>query len=508
MQLVGTGLVVGAPTGSETYVFKHALVQDAARHSLLRATRSQLHRSVVDVLREHFPHQLLVQPELVARHAEAGGMVDDAIAWYEQASEQASARSEHEEALLHLHRALALLATQPESIERDRREIVLQQPVVVELFQSRGYSVPDAIAALDRVRALARSCDDTRSEAGAVIGLGLAAYTSTDFENGEALVLEGLALAERTGEVAHMVAALGTYALTVFFQGRLREGYDAAERAVALYDPVQHHRQIVAIVGDDTGVSALATTGWGLLHLGFPDLAVARCEEAIRLAKSLETPYSVAQALAWRLALLDELRPDNMVDEADVARRYCDEQGFPVMSGAVTAFLGVALGDVDVIVEGTGVMASTGTLVLAPSACMWVADAHRARGRYDEAFAMIEAGLALGDATRQHFHEAHLHRVKAEIILADDRQGPEAREKGAEVAFRRAVDVARGQESKWFELRAAIGLARLLLRGGRGEEACDCLRPVFASFTEGFGTRDLHDARALLAEIDEGRTIA
>jgi class 3 adenylate cyclase/tetratricopeptide (TPR) repeat protein len=501
VQLTDTGLVVRTSTRSETYTFKHALVQDAASSSLLRATRSHLHRSVVHVLRDHFPNRISTQPELAARHAEAGGMVDDAIAWYEQASAQARSRSEHEEALLHLHRALDLLDTQAEGTERDQREIALQQTLAAELFVARGYSVPEAIAALERVRKLAQACDDARSHAGAVIGLGLAAYTSTDFERGEALVVEGFGIAERAGAVAHMVAALGTYALTVFFQGRFRAGHEAAERAVALYDPAQHHRDLVATVGDDTGVSALATSGWTLLHLGFPDQGMARCDEAVRLANSLDTPYSVAQALVWRLALLDNLRAETMADAAVAARRYCDEQGFPAMSGAATAFLGLALNDLDVILEGTGVLASTGTLLMAPSACMWVADSYRAQGLYDDALAMIDAGLDLGVSTRQHYYDAPLHRVKAEIMLADDRQSQDARRESAEVAFRRAAEIAQTQESKWFELRAATGLARLLLSEQRRNEARTCLQPLFSSFTEGFDTRDLRDARALLAQI-------
>jgi class 3 adenylate cyclase/tetratricopeptide (TPR) repeat protein len=501
VQLTDTGLVVRSGTRSESYTFKHALVQDAASHSLLRATRSHLHRSVVHVLREHFPNRIDVQPELAARHAEAGGMVDDAIAWYEQASEQARARSEHEEALLHLHRALDLLATGAERIERDQREIALQQTLAVELFVARGYSVSEAIAALERVRELAQACDDTRSHAGAVIGLGLAAYTSTDFERGETLVVEGYAIAERAGAVAHMVAALGTYALIVFFQGRFREALELAERAVELYEPAQHHRDIVSIVGDDTGVSALATSGWGLLHLGFPDQAMARCDDAVRLANSLDTPYSVAQALVWRVALLNDRRAETMADAATDARRFCDEQGFPAMSGGATAFLGLALNDLDVLLEGTGVLASTGTLLMAPSACMWVADANRAQGLYDDAFAMIDAGLDLGVSTRQRYYDSPLHRVKAEIILADNRQSGDRRAEAAEDEFRRAVEIAKAQESKWFELRATIGLARLLLSEQRRNEARECLRPIFSSFTEGFDLRDLRDARALLAEI-------
>jgi predicted ATPase len=190
-----------------------------------------------------------------------------------------------------------------------------------------------------------------------------------------------------------------------------------------------------------------------------------------------------------------------MADAATEARRYCDEQGFPAMAGGATAFLGLALNDLDVIMEGTGVLAATGTLLMAPSACMWVADSYLAQGLYDDALAMIDAGLDLGVSTRQHYYDSPLHRVKAEIIRADDRQSNDVRGKAAEAEFHRAVEIAQVQESKWFELRAKIGLAGLLLNEQRRNEARDCLRPIFSSFTEGFDTRDLLDARALLAEI-------
>ncbi len=157
--LTGSGLIALRSPQPETYMFKHALVQDAANHSLLRATRSQLHKSVVHVLRDHFPARVSAQPELAARHAEAGGLVHEAIGWYEQASTQAHSRSEHDEALLHMHRALDLLATETESIERDRREIALRQMLIVELFQSRGYSVPESLAAR---RARAHACPGLR----------------------------------------------------------------------------------------------------------------------------------------------------------------------------------------------------------------------------------------------------------------------------------------------------------------------------------------------------------
>ena len=150
VQLTDTGLVVRTSTRSETYIFKHALVQDAASHSLLRATRSHLHRSVVHVLRDHFPNRISTQPELAARHAEAGGMVDDAIAWYEQASEQARSRSEHEEALLFAQRDLA-------RIDRKLTHMVARAvhlPRLVSTQPSTTRLLPEEQSRLRRVRQL------------------------------------------------------------------------------------------------------------------------------------------------------------------------------------------------------------------------------------------------------------------------------------------------------------------------------------------------------------------
>jgi class 3 adenylate cyclase/tetratricopeptide (TPR) repeat protein len=486
--------------GRDDFTFKHALLQDAARHSMLRTTRRHLHRSVVHVLREHDAARVAAQPELVARHAEAAGMVDDAIALYEQAAEQARARSAHEEAMLDLHRALDLLATQPEGTHRDRREMALRQTLVIELFQARGYSDPEAIAALERVQSLARSCDDVRGQAGALIGLAVGAYVSSDLARGAELTEGALALSEPAGAEVHTVAALGTYALILFLQGRYRDALEAAERAVALYEPRYHH-ELIAVAGDDSGISALATTGWALFQLGYPDQALVRCNEALRVANSFDSQYSVAQAYNWRLALFNDRRDDGIVEEARASLRYSDEQGFPAFSGAATVFLGRALRDLDLMLEGVTALASTGTLMMAPAACGWLADAYSERGRHDEALATVDAGLEIGAATGQVFYDAGLHVTRGAVALADDRQPEAVRRKTAENEFREAIEIARAQESRAFELRAALSLSKLLLADRRRDEARDCLAPIFASFSEGFATPELRDARALLDEL-------
>src|SRR5581483_6226949 len=186
-------------TGSSaTYAFRHALLQDAAYQSLLKRTRRELHARVVDVLRVHFPDLVESEPELAARHAEAAGMAADAIGFYERAAAQAETRSAHEEALLHLNRALDVALTEPAGVERDRRELAVRQSMSAVLFRSRGWAVAESVASAARMRELGLSTGDRRSYAAAVLGVGLTDYLGARFVPALASIEESIAVA---GEV-------------------------------------------------------------------------------------------------------------------------------------------------------------------------------------------------------------------------------------------------------------------------------------------------------------------
>ncbi len=498
-QLMDAGLVLECAAPA-TYVFKHALVQEAAYQSLLKRTRRRLHARVVHVLREHFPERIDTQSELAARHAEAAGLAGESIVLYERAARQAAVRSAHEEALRHLRRALAVLATQHANVERDRREADVQRALAAELIAARGYGHPETAAAWERMRTVAHAAGERQSYGAALLGLALVDYASGRLERASELIDEGLAVAEHAGDAVHMVAAYSEKTSVAYFQGRFRSALEHAERAIALYDPDRHHQALVSLLGDDAGVSARSTSGWALFQLGYPDRALARVEEAVRLAVSLDHPFSIAQTSVWRLGIHMERGDDVLRERASEALRFSEKQGFPLWSGTAKIWLGYAVGDAAMLLDGSAMTAGTGNQAGAPAVFFMLADVCRRRELFADGLATVDAGLATAAATPS-FYDANLYRLKGEIVLADGARSASESRRLAEECFRRAIEIACGQEARSLELRSTNSLARLLCAEDRHDEALALLAPLYAWFREGLDTRDLLEAKALLAEL-------
>ncbi len=504
VRLTDAGLIHAHAQAPSTFVFMHVLLQEAAYHSMLKRTRRGLHARIVHVLREHFPQRVEAQPEMVARHAEAANLGDEAVALYERAAEQAAARSAHEEALLQLRRALSVLATSPAGVARDRREAGLQRALAAESIAARGYAHPETAAAWERTRALSLAAGDRRGYCAPLLGLALVHYTAAQLERAAELMDEGLAVAESTGDAVQMIAAYSEKTSVSYFQGRFRAALEFADRAIALYDSERHHDALVALVGDDAGVSARSTSAWALFQLRYPDRALARREEAIRLAVALDHSFSIAQARMWQVALHMERGDDVLEEQAAQVLRFSEMQGFPLWQALGKMMFGYAVADPALLLEGSALAAATGTQAMAPAVFWMLADAYRRCGLSADALATIDVGLATAAATSQTFYDARLCVLKAEVLLADGGDSTPASRRAAEECLRRAVEIARGQEAKIFELRAATGLARLLCAEDRREAARDLLGPVHGWFTEGFDTRALLEAKALLDELGVG----
>jgi class 3 adenylate cyclase/tetratricopeptide (TPR) repeat protein len=501
VELTSAGLFTTRADAAAIFSFKHSLLQDAAYQSLLKRTRRELHARVVRVLGEHFSDQVDAQPELSARHAEAAGLNDEAVGLYQRAAAQAEARSAHEEALLHLRRAFDIVLSESPGIERDRRETALMQDQVSVLFRSRGWAVPESVAALERVRELSLSTGDRRSYGSVSCGLAVSRYLAGHFEQALAFIDEAMIVAEELGLVANRITCLTVRGDVAYMQGRFRDSFNESLRAVELYDPTRDHHDVVALAGDDSGITAMGMAGWAEFQLGHLDSGLARTRDAIDVALSLGDAFALGQSRVWELALLVEREDEGLEGAATDLLRYCQAQGFPALAGAAQTMLGKAVGDPAVVLDGIALAATTGSALMAPAVLLYLADAQRQHAQYVDAIASADAGLELAAATGQHFFDAPLHRVRAECLLADDTRPIEARRSAAESCFRMAIDIARAQEARAHELRATIRLARLLALDGRADEGRATLAPLYAWFTEGFDAPDLRDARALLADL-------
>jgi tetratricopeptide (TPR) repeat protein len=502
-RLVGAEIVFqrGEPPEA-TYTFKHALVQEAAYESLLKRTRQQLHGRVVDVLVARFPERVDAEPEVVARHAEAAGRSDDAITHYGRAGERAQARSAHEEAIGQFRKAIVLLEAQPAGAERDERELSLQLALGGSLIAARGYAHAETGSAYERAATLAAAAGDAARLGVARTGLAICYYTRGEVERGRALATEVLAAAEARGDREQALLGHASVGGPEHFQGKFASSLAHCERAIRLYDPVRDHGH-ARLLGNDQGIVALNYSAWNLWHRGQADAAIARSHEVVALARRLNHPFSVASALFFETAI-HWLRRDvaAQLERAAEVVALSEAQGFPFWLGVGHAFHAAArvtagnTGGLSEILDGLVLVGETGSQAGAPWIFAVLAEAQRAAGHLAEAQGTVATALAVAAQTGQPFFDADLHRLDGDLLLAAGGTADEAAAR-----YHRALAIAREQGARSFELRAATSLARLWRDQGKRAEARALLAPVYGWFTEGFDTRDLIDAKALLEDL-------
>jgi predicted ATPase len=487
------------------YIFKHALVRDAAYQCLLKSRRRQIHAQIATVLHERFPEKAQAEPELVAHHATEGGLLDQAVSYWHKAGLQASYRSATTEAIAHLSKALDVLGRLPETPSRDRREIELQIALGTPQIAAKGYGSAEALAAYARAHELCNKLGDETSQLfPALRGLWTNYRARGEMRMARDLADQLAAIARRSENQAVVLEAHHAQWTTQFCLGAWASVCEHTARGLAIYRP-EHFANAFTYGGHDAAVCGTAKEGLSLWMLGFPDRALPRVEESVFLARKLDHPPSVLHAL-WLAIILHYFRGDAAATrEATEARLQLAYQRMPdwlqfanllmslisALEGQQKARTGIAsirealakrrAGDV----EGTGFV-----LCLFGGVCGLA-------GEIEPGLIALEAGIAEAEATGAHIWESELHRMAGNLMLQSASAGVER----SEGHYLRAIQVAREQRALSLELRASTLLAHLWAERGERQKAHDLLVPVYASFTEGFGTRDLSDAKALLDEL-------
>jgi predicted ATPase len=455
------------------------------------------------VLEEQFPDQVERRPEEVARHFDAAQLPDRAIAHYQRAGKRAAERSANEEAIGHLTRAIELLGTLPETRERNRRELRLQMTIAVPLSAARGWGDPECEGAYERARVLASQIGEGPELARVLVGLAGSFYVKGDLATSSELAKQALEAAERVGNAFDLLSAHHVVGCPLYYQGEFSRALHHFEQAIGLYD-FKERAPLVHTV-ERVGVFSRSFVAWCQLVLGYPDRGLATSREAVALARRVEQPLSLAFALGQEGIVHWMRRERDLTRErADETIALAEEFGFPLILGMGRIFRGWARADsqqsgeaVAEIQQALAELARTGTGMGAPSLLALLAEGCWRVGRHDDALGALGLGVARAQEQGQHFHDAELQRLRAEILL--DRDGGALEE--AQTLLRRALEIARGQQAKSFELRAATSLARLLRDQEQRDDARALLAPVYNWFTEGFDTHDLKDAKALLDEL-------
>jgi predicted ATPase len=504
-QLVESGLIFrrGAPPDA-TYRFKHALVQDAAYQSLLRATRRQYHAKIAQLFEQQFPDVAATQPELVAHHYTESGHTEQALRYWHQAGRRAARRSANTEAIGHLTQGLEILSQLPDSLQRSERELDFQMSIGPALIAMKGHGAPEVVRTYNRARELCEHIGDTQRLSRVLAGL-CAYYTArgpytTAYEMAE----RALELAEQRDEPRLLLRARTNLGVNAYLLGRFTTAHPHLEQGMslaALEPPGESPAQ-------DFGVTCRSYSALTLFALGYPDKALERSRAAVQLARDLDLPFSLAFALYIASHLHKYRRePEAMLAYAEEGIALCREQNFALWLGGVIAQRGSALAELGRVEEGIaeireGMQAwlATGAEVAKPYFLALLAEAERRLGRCADGLCGLDEGLTVVEELSDRFYEAELHRLKGELTL-DRHSGANMRSEAqdeAEAWYRRALQVARKQSAKSWELRAAMSLARLWRKQDRREEARAILAPVYEWFTEGLETSDLSEARALL----------
>lgn len=486
-----------------TYLFKHALVQEAAYESLLKSTRSQYHRRVGVVLAERFPEIAETEPELVAQHFSAAGLAAEAVEYWRRAGQKAIQRSANLEASYHLERALEALGGLAQGPERDQIEIGLLTARGPALIAAKGYTAPEVRHTYERAHELCRRAEDAPQLFTALWGLWFFNSTSSRLGTAREIGEQAMGLAESQCDPGLVMQAHHMLGPTFLQLGELNAARAHFEAAIALYDPVKHRAHAALYGGHDPGVCCRAFGAHALWMLGYPDLALRRAADAIAVARTLEQPGSLALVLS-HTAIFHQLLgdPESARDLASEGLTIANEHHIATqqmvcqfMHGWGAARTGLGAEGLAEMQQMQAAMEAAGMALWGPHFCGMIAEVCNEAGRVEAGLAAVNEGLAIADATGQAYYVAELNRLRGELLLLQ--HGDSAAEDAA-VCFRAAFEIARQQEAKSWELRAAMSLARLARRQGKGAEARARLAAIYASFTEGFDTPDLRDARALL----------
>ena len=487
-----------------TYIFKHALTQDTTYQSLLKSTLQKYHRKIAAVLEKDFPEMVETQPELLAHHYTEAGVNEQAVGYWHQAGKRATQRSAHFEAINHLTKALELLMTLPDSFERSRQELDVQITLGAVLTAVKGQSSPETERAYARSRELCEQVGETSQLFPVLYGLWRFYLVQAEFQAARELAEQLFSLAQRVQDTAFLLEAHRAMGATIFWLGEMVPARAHLEQGMALYDP-RKHRSHAFVYGQDPAIMCRGFAAWAIWVLGYPDQALQSIHELLTLAQELDHSFSLALALHFAALLHHFRREVQAVQEcAEALITLSTEQGFPFLLAYGTILRGWALtlrgegaGGIARIHQGLVARRALGAEVHRPYFLTLLAEAYGEVGQPEEGLTVLVEALALVDKTGERHWEAELHRRRGELLLIE--QGQKVEE--AEECFRQALDIARRQQAKSLELRAAMSLSRLWQQQGKKEEARQMLADIYGWFTEGFDTADLKQAKALLQEL-------
>jgi predicted ATPase len=494
-----------------SYLFKHALVQDAAYGTLLREPRRALHARIAEAFEREFADVAESQPELLAHHYTEAGLIEKAAMLWGQAAQRSLARSALVEATGQFTRALAQIASLPGTAALRREQIKLQVALANALMHTKGYAAPETKESLDQARSLIERAEALGEAPEDPLILFSILYgfwvTNHNAFNGDIccdLAAQFLALAEKQGTAIPLMIGHRIMGRSLLDAGKIWEGRTHCDVAIGLYNPTEH-RSLATRFGQDSRVAILSFRSLALWLLGYPNAALADTDGGLQEGRQIGHATSLMFALG-HAPLTNILcgnystvntQANGLVSLADEKSALLWKSNAIMSKGCVLLLTGTASNAIEMIVSGIAGWSSRGAKIWIPFYLSYLATAYAKLDQFNEAWRSIGEAMTAVETTKQKWCEAEVHRRAGEIAL----MSPEPDAAKARAYFERALAVARQQQAKSWELRVAMSMARLRRDQGKRQQAYDLLAPIYGWFTEGFDTLDLKQAKSLLDEL-------
>jgi class 3 adenylate cyclase/predicted ATPase len=494
-----------------TYLFKHVLVQDTAYSTLLRERRRALHARIADVLDTQFPEVAESQPELIAGHYTEAGLIEKSAAFWAKAGRRSLERSTLAEAVVQLNRALDQMASLTSTPALRQEQIELQVAALMPIMHLQGYSSPEAKMATERARLLiehAQAMGEPPKNPLLVYTILLGAWTTCTMAfNGDglcSLAAQIIETAQKQQAAFPTMLGHSLMSFSLLTTGSFAQSRAHRDRALELYEPA--YREQSLLFGWDSRVSTLGIGAQALWFLGYPDAALLDVKQGLKEARDLGHAGSLFLALYYAIithflcgdyATVETLANDlsTLAEQQDSSMwRRAGQSSY---RGWVCAVTGRATEAIELLVPLLAASRSSGSTKDRPIGLSLLGKSYAEQGQADEAFRCVSEAKEVIERTGERWFEADVHRVAGEIALLS----PQANVKQAEAQYERALAVARQQQAKSWELRAAMSMARLWRDQGKRQQARELLAPVYGWFTEGFDTLDLKEAKTLLDEL-------
>ncbi len=491
------------------YTFKHALTQDVSYNSLVSERRQDVHARTAQAIESLF-HAQLNDRRLreLAYHSAHSGNTKKAVEYYQRAGEMALKQSAYTEAIRDLNHALDLLPALPPAPDRPQQELTLLISLGSCLMATKGYAAPEVERVYSRARELSHTIGDLPQKFPVLFGLWRFHLVRGEYAAAGEVIEKLRCLSECMPGSQQFLPAQQALGLTAFRLGEFADARAHLERSVDMYDPSVHGPENAqGVIGQDPGVSSLAFLAWMLWHLGYPDQALQRSQEAITRAREMSHPYSLVFALHFGTAVYRFRREGALAQtQAEGVVALASEQGFPYFQAAGTYLRGWALAEqghveegIADMLEGQRIWQESGIRQLGQLSLL-LAEAYGKVDRVQDGLAVLIEAEAEMDKSNEKWWQAELLRTRGELFLTAT-NGPDQNRPEAAACFQRAIQTAQTQQAKSLELRSALRLAAVWQESGQPDDAYQLLSNIYGWFTEGLETPDLRAAKALLDEL-------